>query len=309
MLLENVRFTDGQAGDVEVDLLLFLADCGIATIEVKGGQVEYTDGEWWSVTSRGRRRTRPIEQARRAKHAIRSYLGRRTEWNYPLANTEWFVALPNTKVHGDMGPEGRREQLLGADDLDSIVDRIRVELANTAKSSHIPAAADIELALALLRNQLNALEPSQSESKREAARGLLIGIPLVASGVGYVLNDHGSIAVGSAIVASAVIGGTAMAILREQSRHRLRWGTLGGVMCAMAVIIGVGVEGLVGGRATAASQCQPGYTECLPIVPDLDCSQVTGTVTVTGVDVYRLDADGDGIGCEWNVDTPAGTNS
>lgn len=44
--------------------------------------------------------------------------------------------------------------------------------------------------------------------------------------------------------------------------------------------------------------CAPGYSPCLPIVDDLDCADIEGSVTVTGSDQYRLDSDGDGIGCE-----------
>jgi len=32
--------------------------------------------------------------------------------------------------------------------------------------------------------------------------------------------------------------------------------------------------------------------------PDLDCADINGPVTVIGPDEYRLDGDGDGIGCE-----------
>jgi hypothetical protein len=41
-----------------------------------------------------------------------------------------------------------------------------------------------------------------------------------------------------------------------------------------------------------------GYSPCLPIVTDLDCADIDGSVTVTGSDPYRLDRDHDGIGCE-----------
>ena len=45
--------------------------------------------------------------------------------------------------------------------------------------------------------------------------------------------------------------------------------------------------------------CHPNYSPCLPIVDDLDCGDIDGPVTVIGgADPYRLDADGDGIGCE-----------
>lgn len=50
------------------------------------------------------------------------------------------------------------------------------------------------------------------------------------------------------------------------------------------------------------SNCQAGYSPCLPIVDDLDCADVRAMgkapVRVTGSDPYRLDRDGDGIGCE-----------
>ncbi len=49
------------------------------------------------------------------------------------------------------------------------------------------------------------------------------------------------------------------------------------------------------------SGCQPGYSPCLPRVADLNCSDIPASkrpVRVTGSDPYRLDADGDGWGCE-----------
>jgi endonuclease YncB( thermonuclease family) len=51
-----------------------------------------------------------------------------------------------------------------------------------------------------------------------------------------------------------------------------------------------------------AKDCHPSYSECLPIVADIDCADVRGLgmapVRVTGSDPYRLDGDGDGWGCE-----------
>jgi hypothetical protein len=57
---------------------------------------------------------------------------------------------------------------------------------------------------------------------------------------------------------------------------------------------------------TFAQACDPNYSPCVPIDSDVDCSKgsgngpsyVDGPVTVIGSDVYGLDRDRDGIGCE-----------
>lgn len=56
-------------------------------------------------------------------------------------------------------------------------------------------------------------------------------------------------------------------------------------------------------------QCDPNYSgACVPIASDVDCGSgsgsgngpayVQGPVQVIGTDIYGLDRDGDGIGCE-----------
>jgi micrococcal nuclease len=51
-----------------------------------------------------------------------------------------------------------------------------------------------------------------------------------------------------------------------------------------------------------AAKCHPSYDPCLPIVDDLDCKDIRAMgadpVSVVGPDTYRLDSDGDGVGCE-----------
>lgn len=55
-----------------------------------------------------------------------------------------------------------------------------------------------------------------------------------------------------------------------------------------------------------AGGCNANYTPCVPNDSDVDCqggsgngpSYVTGPVQVVGTDVYGLDADKDGVGCE-----------
>ncbi len=56
------------------------------------------------------------------------------------------------------------------------------------------------------------------------------------------------------------------------------------------------------GDGQAPSTCHPSYVPCLPVVDDLDCAEVraldAAPVEVVGEDVYGLDADHDGVGCE-----------
>lgn len=47
--------------------------------------------------------------------------------------------------------------------------------------------------------------------------------------------------------------------------------------------------------------CEPGYSPCLPVTHDLNCSDLSASqspVTVSGDDPYGLDRDGDGTGCD-----------
>lgn len=58
-------------------------------------------------------------------------------------------------------------------------------------------------------------------------------------------------------------------------------------------------------ESSQTSNCTPGYDPCLPPASDYDCRggtgdgpAYTGRVFVTGPDIYRLDSDRDGVGCE-----------
>lgn len=56
----------------------------------------------------------------------------------------------------------------------------------------------------------------------------------------------------------------------------------------------------------APAECDPNYSPCVPVASDVDCvggggngpAYVKGPVTVIGQDIYGLDRDGNGVGCE-----------
>lgn len=70
---------------------------------------------------------------------------------------------------------------------------------------------------------------------------------------------------------------------------------------AFFALVVVFLPAAAAGHPNHQDACAPGYSPCLPIVSDLDCDQIPASkkpVKVTGSDQYRLDDDGDGLGCE-----------
>jgi hypothetical protein len=73
------------------------------------------------------------------------------------------------------------------------------------------------------------------------------------------------------------------------------------------VIVRAPVTRVIAVGIKETQQCDPNYSgACVPIASDVDCAggsgngpaYVQGPVQVVGTDIYGLDRDGDGIGCE-----------
>src|SRR6266704_2452767 len=73
------------------------------------------------------------------------------------------------------------------------------------------------------------------------------------------------------------------------------------------VIVRAPVTRVIAVGIKETQQCDPNYSgACVPIASDVDCASgsgngpayVQGPVQVVGTDIYGLDRDGDGIGCE-----------
>jgi hypothetical protein len=55
------------------------------------------------------------------------------------------------------------------------------------------------------------------------------------------------------------------------------------------------------GGVKSRAACHPAYSGCLPVRADIDCADISESkkpLRIKGADPYRLDRDGDGIGCE-----------
>lgn len=307
VILHSVRFTDVKGGDVEADILVLIPELGAAVIEVKGGKVENVDGQWTTTNRKGSsRRINPVEQARRGKHALRRFLDRQPEWDGGLLRSSWFVAMPQTTVTVDLGPEAPREHLIDRADLSTAMPRIRTVLANPLNRDPVPSGEWVDDAVSLLL-RLPQKEPATPmplvtwRSAIAALAGLLLSAVLVI-GLGW----WGLAAIGAL---AALTAAYYFRRRREDSQtsSTARYAATGaGVLLAAAGLGAVGgALAVVGWNLAAGSQqCAPGYEPCLPVRDDLDCSQINGPVRITGTDQYDLDRNGDGIGCETPDTTP-----
>jgi len=310
-LLRNVRFTDSKYGDVEVDFLILMPDAGIAVIEVKGGLVSFEDGQWISRSRSNpnwSRRIQPVEQARKAKHAVRRYLDRQPEWPYGLIRSAWFVAMPFTDVSGDMSPEGKREHLIGKSDLNTLRDRVRQVLLDPLNGDKFPDQDWPDEALSLILrlehangdHQGNSSTPSSFDSRIPK---ILFGLALTgAFAISLVMTALFTVRGGwiPAVILLAVFAGVVVltwnrfktsAFTRNLRKGVALAGTLG-IALGFAATLALYGEDVVGG------ECDPNYLPCIPIAEKLNCGDIKVAVRVIGTDIHSLDRDKNGIGCE-----------
>lgn len=320
VLIHGLRFSDGQAGDVEIDLMLLSPQRGVAVIEVKGGHVSYQDGQWTTRNgSGGVRRIHPTDQARRAKHSLRRYLDRQPEWDLGLIRSQWFLAMPHTQVDGDMGPDGRREQLIGEADLPRVREIIDSGLQSVPREAAVPPVPWVDQAVGLLMHAPEASVSSQrfdasvAASGRHVPAGLFVALALIASAA---LSTGLTLAFGwwGALVAGAVVVVALLGLMKVLSASRtpdlkilLGTGILAALFAAVAILLPMAsddepavVPQLPAARTVAlGGECSEAYTPCVRVADDRDCADIGFKVTRIGYsDPYGLDRDGDGVGCE-----------
>ena len=304
VVLDGVRFSDPRHGDVEVDFLVLFPDVGVAAIEVKGGTVSFADGQWLTENKGRSRRIDPVRQGRGAKHALRRYLDRQADWHYGLIRSEWFIAMPDTTVVADMGPEARRELLLGSDDIDDMRDRLRSVLTSTLNMDQVPPDGWVDDVVSLL------LRGDQSSTGCEVAGPVpfWFGRSRV---IGWVAATAAVVATSVLSLGVNVIGGwkgllgltAALAVLgylmrRSKPPIRLIASWRAAIGCVVGLAIGTVLAVGIYGPRVSEGDCHPGYVPCIPITESVDCSEIRMAVRVIGDDEYGLDRDGDGIGCE-----------
>lgn len=339
ILIHGLRFTDPQAGEVEIDILLLSPRRGAAIIEVKGGHVEYRDGQWVLKNNGGAtRRIHPTDQARRAKHALRRYLDRHPDWNRGLLRTQWFLAFPRTEVVADMGPEAPRSLIIGSSDVANTRAIVNQGLEEARREPAAPSGDWTEQALDLL---LHAPDASVSDARFARAAevtglgahdglvlaGIVLG-SLAIAGLGVLVGGlWGLIPAGLIVLGVVALG---FSRLRSKGSNRLPvvvaaavgatlvggfgvWGALQVLVDDDTRVVTAEISNRIAeeGFDPSALPCHPAYTPCvLQTEWDRNCSDIGFKVRLTGTeDPYRLDRDRNGIGCEAFPESVTGERS
>lgn len=276
VLLHGLRFTDPHDGDIEVDLLLLSPRQGAVIVEVKGGTIAFQDGQWTTTSSSGRvRRIHPVAQARRARHAVRRYLDRQPAWRHDLVRSQWLLAFPHTQVIGDMGPEGRREQIIDAQQ----VPGARAVIDGALPPNPSPLYGDttwVDDAVSLL---LSAPDASLSDARWNESippsrpqRRRWLGIAAAAAFL--------------AAAAFAIFGWPALST--EPATGSI-------TVDSPAVL----TPAEAGRALPPGTSCDPAYRPCVLAAEDRNCPDIGFQVFLTGTeDPYDLDRDQDRRGCE-----------
>lgn len=115
----QVHLVDQHGRNREIDLLVAWPGLGLVVVEVKGGQVTVTDGQWFSRDSRGVNNSikDPVQQAEKAMWALKHYVMTRPEWTdtWPPAVVP-VAALPWSPIDaGFRTPGALAEQFLDRD--------------------------------------------------------------------------------------------------------------------------------------------------------------------------------------------------
>lgn len=112
----------GRQGDGETDFALFHPLQGVLVIEAKGGEVVIDEGRYFRRHASGRLHPidDPFNQAEACKRHLSDFLATEVEGLGHGPRVGRAVAFPHVRVHESLGPQGPREIILDAGDLQQI---------------------------------------------------------------------------------------------------------------------------------------------------------------------------------------------
>jgi hypothetical protein len=168
VLIANLRLTD-ERKDHEVDLVVLMPDIGLVTVEVKGGSVWWDDG--WRIMRRGHEATiHPVDQARDAKYALRTYVERDERWG-SRTRVAWShaVVTPYSEFGADFElPELPRWALHDKHDQDHLVGRLRRTAQRMTHGQRVATIDDVDEIAEILTGRLPTTYDVRAEADQRA---------------------------------------------------------------------------------------------------------------------------------------------
>ncbi len=147
VVLANYRVSDKHK-DHEADLVALMPGPGIVVIEVKGSHVWMEpDGRWMINRANGAEPIHPVEQARDATYALRSYVTNDPRWGLRTP-VRWshHVVLARTELADDFAtPDCPRWQISGKGDLADLGVRIWDTTSLHRTDARPPTGDDVDL--------------------------------------------------------------------------------------------------------------------------------------------------------------------
>lgn len=155
VLIANRRLTD-ENKDHEVDLLVLMPEVGALVLEVKGSSVWREDDKWW-ITRRGRpAEIRPVDQARDAKYALRTYVERDPRWGSRQRIAWAHGVITPFSVFDDTqdAPDLPRWALHDRGDLKNLATRLRANAVGLRQGQRAPTSDDVRAIVDILNGPL-----------------------------------------------------------------------------------------------------------------------------------------------------------
>ena len=158
----NLELSTHDRGEIEIDLVVLMADRGCIVVETKGGHITFDGESWIQSDNSGSRKIDPAQQARRNMFSIRDYI--RNRWSQGNLKADWVVAFPGNRIQNVNDPNLPREKVIDKFDLPNIVSTLKSNIdgliAQAPTSAHWVEAA------------IKHLQPvSASEADRESVLG------------------------------------------------------------------------------------------------------------------------------------------
>jgi hypothetical protein len=146
VLLANYRLSDRHK-DHEADLVAIMPGSGIVVVEVKGSHVWVEpDGRWMIARQEGQVQIHPVDQARDAAYALRTFVESDPRWTQSRVRWSHHVVLARTDIHAHFATaDCPRWQVSGEGDLGELGLRVWDTTSLHRSDARPPTAEDTDL--------------------------------------------------------------------------------------------------------------------------------------------------------------------